>query len=74
MGYTSLREQYIYRRAAQLYQAAFKLDPSKGGRTLVAWLGRADMARPMEEDRMEGQPAPPPVRSSTSGAKKSRVS
>ena len=39
--YTSLREQYVYKRAARLYYAAFKLDPGKSGRALAAWLRRA---------------------------------
>ena len=38
--YTSLREQYVYKRAARLYYAAFKLDPGKSGRALAAWLRR----------------------------------
>ena len=45
--YTSLREQYVYKRAARLYYAAFKLDPGKSGRALAAWLRRAT---PMEMD------------------------
>ena len=45
LGYTSLREQYVYRRAAKLYVAAFSLDPGKSGRPLATWLRRAT---PME--------------------------
>ena len=40
-------EQHVYRRAAKLYEAAFKLDPGKSGRTLAAWLRRAT---PMESE------------------------
>jgi hypothetical protein len=29
LRYTSLREQYVYKRAARLYNAAFKSDPGK---------------------------------------------
>ena len=47
LGYTSLREQHVYKRAAKLYHAAFQLDPSKSGRTLAAWLRHAT---PMETD------------------------
>ena len=47
LQYTSLREQHVYRRAAKLYEAAFKLDPGKSGRTLAAWLRRAT---PMESE------------------------
>ena len=46
-GYTSLREQYVYRRASKLYAAAFKLDPGKSGRPLAAWLRHAT---PMETE------------------------
>ena len=35
----------MYKRAARLYNAAFKSDPGKSGRTLAAWLRRAT---PME--------------------------
>ena len=45
--YTSLREQYVYKRAARLYYAAFKSDPGKSGRALAAWLRRAT---PMETE------------------------
>ena len=45
LGYTSLREQYVYKRAAKLYAAALKPDPGKSGRPLAAWLRRAT---PME--------------------------
>ena len=41
LRYTSLREQYVYRRAAKLYAAAFASDPGKSGRALAAWLRRA---------------------------------
>jgi len=47
LRYTSLREQYVYRRAAQLYAAAFKSDPGKSGRPLAAWLRHAT---PMETE------------------------
>ena len=47
LRYTSLREQYVYKRAAQLYNAAFKSDPGKSVRTLAAWLRHAT---PMETD------------------------
>jgi hypothetical protein len=50
LGYTSLREQHVYKRAAALYHAAFKLDPGKSGRMLTAWL-RKGQAVPMLEDR-----------------------
>ena len=45
--YTSLREQYVYKRASKLYYAAFKSDPGKSGRPLAAWLRRAT---PMETE------------------------
>jgi hypothetical protein len=48
--YTSLREQYVYKRAAKLYNAAFKSDPGKSGRTLARWLRRG-AAAPMDDDR-----------------------
>ena len=47
LRYTSLREQYVYRRAAKLYAAAFASDPGKSGRPLAAWLRRAT---PMETE------------------------
>ena len=47
LRYTPLREQYVYRRAAKLYAAAFASDPGKSGRTLAAWLCRAT---PMETE------------------------
>ena len=47
LRYTSLREQYVYRRAAKLYAAAFASDPGKSGRALAAWLRRAT---PMETE------------------------
>ena len=47
LRYTSLREQYVYRRAAKLYAAAFASDPGKSGRSLAAWLRRAT---PMETE------------------------
>mgnify|MGYP006903294262 CR=1 FL=1 len=47
LRYTSLREQYVYRRAAKLYAAAFASDPGKSGRSLAAWLRRAT---PMEAE------------------------
>ena len=47
LGYTSLREQYVYQRAAKLYAAAFSLDPGKSGRPLAAWLRHAT---PMESE------------------------
>ena len=46
IGWTSLREQHVYRRAARLYYAAFKLDPSKSGRKMVAWLRSRSGAAP----------------------------
>ncbi len=54
LGYTSLREQYVYKRAAKLYNEAFKSDPGKSGRTLAAWLHHAT---PMEEDPIARQSA-----------------
>ena len=65
--YTSLREQYVYKRAGRLYNAAFKSDPGKSGRTLAAWLRHAT---PMDEDRAakRGAAEPPP----RAEAKKSR--
>ena len=56
LGYTSLREQYVYRRAAKLYAAAFASDPGTSNRPLAAWLRRAT---PMETDTDSagGQPA-----------------
>ena len=39
-----------------MYNAALKLDPSKSGRPLAAWL-RKDCATPMEEDRGAKRPA-----------------
>ena len=47
LGYTSLREQCVYLRAAKLYAAAFASDPGKSGRPLAAWLRRAT---PMETE------------------------
>ena len=47
LGYTSLREQHVYKRAAKLYAAAFSLDPGKSGRPLAAWFRHAT---PMETD------------------------
>ena len=47
LGYTSLREQYVYKRASTLYKAAFKSDPGTSGRTKAAWLRRAT---PMETE------------------------
>ena len=51
IGWTSLREQHVYRRAARIgraaqYYAAFKLDPSKSGRKMVAWLRSRSGAAP----------------------------
>ena len=37
----------MYKRAAKLYNEAFKSDPGKSGRTLAAWLRRAT---PMETE------------------------
>ena len=65
LGYTSLREQYVYKRASKLYAAAFGLDPSKTCRSLTGWLGRVT---PMEQD------SPEPAVRSACGAKKTRVS
>ena len=48
--YTSLREQYVYKRAARLYNATYSLDPGKSGRTLAAWLRRG-AAAPMDDER-----------------------
>ena len=39
-------KQHVYRRAARLYYAAFKLDPSKSGRKMVAWLRSRSGAAP----------------------------
>jgi hypothetical protein len=50
LGYTSLREQHVYKRAAALYHAAFKLDPSKNGRTLTGWFRKGQVV-PMLDDR-----------------------
>ena len=47
LGYSSLREQYVYKRAAKLYAAAFESDPGKSGRALAAWLRHAT---PMETE------------------------
>ena len=69
LGYTSLREQHVYRQASRLYQAAFTLDPSKSGSALAAWLGHAT---PMEEDFV-GSQQPPSPRQRGIGAKKPRV-
>jgi hypothetical protein len=41
LGYLSLKEQRVYRRAAGLYSAAFGLDPSSSSRPLAAWFRRA---------------------------------
>ena len=56
LGYTSLREQYVHRRASKLYAAAFSLDPGKSGRPLAAWLRRAT---PMEQDTSSVGSQPP---------------
>ena len=75
--YTSLREQYVYKRAARLYYAAFKLDPGKSGRALAAWLRRAT---PMETEPRAKRTGtahgsqPPSPRSAEKGAKKPRGS
>ena len=59
LGYLSLKEQRVYRRAASLYSAAFALDPSASGRSLAAWL-RHTAPMEMETDAVAasagGQP------------------
>ena len=71
--YTSLREQHVYRRAAKLYEAAFKLDPGESGRTLAAWLRRAT---PMESETasVDGSVgSQPPKRAKKSWAEAARA-
>ena len=55
LGYTSLREQHVYNRAAKLYAAAFSLDPGKSGRPLTAWFRRA-VPMETESGSVGGQP------------------
>ena len=77
LGYTSLREQYVYKRASTLYKAAFKSDPGTSGRTKAAWLRRAT---PMETEPRAKRTGsahgsqPPSPRSAEKGAKKPRGS
>ena len=47
--------QYVHRRAARLYNAAFQLDPGRSGRRLAAWLRRAT---PMDVDGASKRGAP----------------
>ena len=68
--YTSLREQHVYKRAARLYYAAFKLDPGKSGRTLAAWLRRA---APMEVDAASVGGERPPKRAKKPRAEAARA-
>ena len=68
LGYTSLREQYVYKRASKLFYAAFKSDPGKNSRPLAAWLCHAT---PMEEDPINSQW--PPLPRSDGKAKKPRL-
>jgi hypothetical protein len=51
LQYRALREQHVYKRAAALYHAAFKLDPSKNGRTLTAWFRKGQVVRRRKRDR-----------------------
>ena len=67
LGYTSLREQYVYRRAAKLYAATLKSDPGRSGRPLAAWLRRVT---PMVIDLGSQPPSP---RSAGQTAKKPRT-
>ena len=67
LGYTSLREQYVYKRAAKLYNAAFLLDPGKSGRPLAAWLRHATPVAMETESVDSASGGQPPKR-----AKKSR--
>ena len=57
-----MREQHVYRRAARLYYAAFKLDPSKSGRKMVAWLRSRSGAAPtpMEMETVSAGVSEPP--------------
>jgi hypothetical protein len=55
LGYTSLREQHVYNRAAKLYAAAFSLDPGASGRPLTAWFRRA-VPMDTESGYVGGQP------------------
>ena len=77
LGYTSLREQYVYKRASTLYKAAFKSDPGTSSRTKAAWLRRAT---PMETEPRAKRAGtahgsqPPSPRSAEKGAKKPRGS
>ena len=77
LGYTSLREQYVYKRASTLYKAAFKSDPGTSGRTRAAWLRHAT---PMETEPRAKRTGsahgsqPPSPRSAEKGAKKPRGS
>ena len=66
LGYTSLREQHVYKRAARLYNAAFQLDPGRSGRRLAAWFHRAT---PMDVDSAAKRCAP-----AKGSRKKSRAS
>ena len=67
LGYTSLREQYVYKRAARLYAAALRSDPGKSSRPLAVWLCRMT---PMVIDLGSQPPSP---RSAGQTAKKPRT-
>ena len=64
LKYSSLREQHVYKRASQLYAAAFKSDPGSSGRTMAAWFCRA---APMEVDAASGVGKPPKRAKKTCG-------
>ena len=70
LRYTSLREQYVYRRAAKLYAAAFASDPGKSGRALAAWLRRAT---PMDTEAASVGSQPPSKRAKKSWAEAARA-
>ena len=59
LGYTSLKQQYVYKRATNLYKA-FVPDPGTDRRTPAAWLR---LVTPMDEERIankRGAPSTPP--------------
>ena len=59
LGYTSLKQQYVYKLSAKLYKA-FVPDPGTDRRTPAAWLR---LVTPMAEERTvnkRGAPSTPP--------------
>ena len=71
--HTSLREQYVYHRAAKLYAAAFASDPGKSGRSLAAWLRRATPMETETEAVAGSSGSQPPKRAKKSWAEAARA-